>query len=404
MKSSGNYGKDRKKQEIQEALEGIFAESCLIAHSDEKECEDCFRRARELHEMLLEIAQIYAVAKAWERAGERRAYRACIYVGPDGIRKSRNREWQKVKVEAEAPRPPIKLWYSQLQMILIAWMRNQLMLRIGYHVSITGSMNLAFDRAREIGCTSMQIFLSNPRGWDVKELGEDEIRSFREKGRSFGISPVFAHMTYLPNIASPNQPAYTKSVNALKSALQRCSILDIRHLVMHLGSDLGRGKEAGFDRAVLAIKKIEGYAKRTALLLENEAGQRNSIGSKLDDLVELKKRISRQVSGVDLGFCLDTCHAFEAGYDISKKEVVSEIFDALGKENVRVIHLNDARYELGRGVDRHENIGFGFIGKEGFRTFLNHKAVIGKPLIMETPMRSFGTDREEIDLVKSLIK
>jgi deoxyribonuclease-4 len=283
-------------------------------------------------------------------------------------------------------------------------MGNQLMLRIGYHVSITGSMDLAFDRAKEIGCTAMQIFLSNPRGWSIKELGEEEIKSFREKGRSFGIAPVFAHMTYLPNIASPNPPAYAKSVDALKSALQRCGILDVRHLVMHLGSDLGRGKEAGFDRAVAAIKKVESYAKGTTLLLENEAGQRNSIGSKLDDLVELKKRISKQVGGVDVGFCLDTCHAFEAGYDIGKKEVASEIFDALGKENVHLIHLNDARYELGRGVDRHENIGFGFIGKEGFRVFLKHKAVIGKPLIMETPMRSFGTDREQIELVKSLIR
>jgi deoxyribonuclease-4 len=278
------------------------------------------------------------------------------------------------------------------------------MLRIGYHVSITGSIDLAFDRAREIGCTTMQIFLSNPRGWNIKELGESEIKSFREKGRSFGVAFVFAHMTYLPNIASPNQSAYAKSVDALKSALQRCNILDIRYLVLHLGSDLGKGKEAGFERAVIAIKKVESYAKRVTLLLENEAGQRNSIGSKLDDLVELKKRINRQVSGVDVGFCLDTCHAFEAGYEIGKKEVASEIFDALGKENVHLIHLNDARYELGRGVDRHENIGFGFIGREGFRTFLNHKAVIGKPLIMETPMRSFGTDREEIDLVKSLIK
>jgi len=104
-----------------------------------------------------------------------------------------------------------------------------------------------------------------------------------------------------------------------------------------------------------------------------------------------------------VGFCLDTCHVFEAGYDIRKKEVVSEIFDSLGSDNIKVIHLNDAKFELGRGLDRHENIGMGFIGKDGLRTFLNHKEVRGKPLIMETPMMEPGTGFDEMALVKSMI-
>lgn len=278
------------------------------------------------------------------------------------------------------------------------------MLRIGYHVSIAGSIDLAFDRAKEVGCTAMQVFLSNPRGWSVKTLEKEEIQAFRAKDRSFGIAPVFAHMTYLPNIASPNNSAYKKSVAALESALQRCDLLGIRYLIIHLGSHLGKGREVGFDRAIGALREVENRDKEIMLLLENEAGQRNSIGSRLEDLVDLHARISKEVNEIDVGFCLDTCHVFEAGYDIRNKEVVSEVFDELGEENVRVIHLNDARFDLGRAVDRHENIGLGFIGKDGFRTFLRHKAVRGKPLIMETPMRSTRTDRQEIDLVRRLVK
>jgi deoxyribonuclease-4 len=209
-------------------------------------------------------------------------------------------------------------------------------------------------------------------------------------------------MPYLPNIASPNDLVHGKSVDALGATLRRCRALGIRHLVTHLGSDLGKGKEVGFARAVKAVGGVRGRVGDVAILLENEAGQRNSIGSKLEDLVVLRDRMAKE-AGVGVGFCLDTCHVFEAGYDIRKKEVVSEIFDSLGSDNIKVIHLNDAKFELGRGLDRHENIGMGFIGKDGLRTFLNHKEVRGKPLIMETPMMEPGTGFDEMALVKSMI-
>jgi deoxyribonuclease-4 len=278
------------------------------------------------------------------------------------------------------------------------------MLRIGYHVSIQGRIDLAFDRADEIGCTAMQVFLSNPRGWGVKELGEEEISAFISKSESLGIEPVLAHMPYLPNIASPNDFAYRKSIEALKFAAGRCGTLGIKYLVMHLGSDLGHGKKVGFARALGAIKSCKKELGNVTLLLENEAGQANSIGSTLEDLVALRGQMLEVLGDEKVGFCLDTCHVFEAGYDIRKEETVSEIFKTLGKDNVRAIHLNDARYELGRALDRHENIGMGFIGRQGFSTFLNSVGAKGKPLIMETPMRSGETDIDEIRLVRSLIK
>jgi deoxyribonuclease-4 len=278
------------------------------------------------------------------------------------------------------------------------------MFRIGYHVSIAGSIDLAFDRALMIGCTAMQVFLGNPRGWGAKELTGEEINGFRAKGRKFGASNVFAHMAYLPNIASPNESAYRKSVGALEFSLRRCNRLGIRYLVTHLGSHLGEGKELGFRRAADAIAQTRGVSGDVTLLLENEAGQRNTIGSKVEDLAELRSTIQDRAGGTRVGFCIDTCHLYEAGYDVSDEETLSGIFGVIDPDEVRVIHLNDARYPLGSALDRHENIGVGYIGKAGFRTFLNHPAVAGKPIIMETPSRSLQEDRQQIRLVGSLIR
>jgi deoxyribonuclease-4 len=278
------------------------------------------------------------------------------------------------------------------------------MLRIGYHVSISGRIDLAFDRAREIGCTAMQVFLSNPRGWGAKKLSAEEISAFRLKSRSFGISPTLAHMTYLPNLASTNEFAYKKSLEALDFTLGRCRTLGIKHLVTHLGSHLGKGREVGFARIISALKSSESIAKQMSILLENEAGQRNSIGSRIEDLSELRTIIADEVPDLNIGFCIDTCHLFEAGYDVRKRDVIGEVFDALGRRNIKAIHLNDARYGLGRCLDRHENIGEGYIGRKGFAEFLGFEFIRRLPIIMETPVRGPDIDRQQIALVKRLAK
>jgi deoxyribonuclease-4 len=278
------------------------------------------------------------------------------------------------------------------------------MLRIGYHVSISGRIDLAFDRAREIGCAAMQVFLSNPRGWGIKILTNDEIAAFRSKSISFGVSAVLAHMTYLPNLASPNEFAYKKSLEALDFALDRCRTLGIRHLVTHLGSHLGKGREAGFARIISALRSSAGGAKGVSILLENEAGQRNSIGSHIEDLSELRARIVDEAPELDVGFCIDTCHLFEAGYDVRRNDVIGGVFDALGRRNIKAIHLNDARYDLGRGLDRHENIGEGYIGRKGFAEFLSFEFVRKLPIIMETPVRGPEIDRQQMALVERLAR
>jgi deoxyribonuclease-4 len=261
-------------------------------------------------------------------------------------------------------------------------LQGEFLLRIGYHVSISGSVDFALDRAREIGCTCMQIFPSNPRSWAVKELDEEEMERFRRKQKSYGISPVFAHMPYLPNLASPRDEVYDKSRGALAAALERCNLLRIRYLIVHLGSHLGSGAEAGRERVASAISEAEKRRGNVTILLENEAGQRNSVGSRLEELVSIYNRVDRG----SVGFCLDTCHVFAAGYDIRKKEVAQEVVETLGIERIHCLHLNDSRYPLGSKLDRHADIGFGHIGKKGFETFLGCEGIAEKPMVMETPL------------------
>jgi deoxyribonuclease-4 len=273
--------------------------------------------------------------------------------------------------------------------------------RIGYHISIAGTMDTALDRAREIGCTCMQIFPSNPRGWAVKELEKTEIEAFRRKQKAYDVSPVFVHMPYLPNLASPKPEVYEKSKTAMIEALRRCNMLGARYLIVHLGSHLGTGAEAGRERVAAAVNEMERHAGEVTILMENEAGQRNSVGSRLDELVEIYDRVDHD----RIGFCLDTCHVFAAGYDIGKREVAREVIETLDVDRIGCIHLNDAKHPLGSGLDRHADIGFGHIGRSGFENFFSVDGVRGKPMIMETPLVETPRDAKgELGLVRKLLE
>lgn len=403
MRGSGNNRKMGKREgrRLEGALEALVV-SCTGAKDKDTAAMESWAPAKELADIDRDIAQLYVVAKECSRAGHHKRYEMRIEVSEEGMDGNVVRSWEVTELpeveEGENPSP------SSGAPAYIPFLGNAIMLRIGYHVSISGSMDLAFDRAAMIGCTAMQVFLSNPRGWGAKQLPAEEIAEFRAKGRNFGADQVFAHMAYLPNIASPNEFAYKKSTVALESSLRRCDLLGIRYLVTHLGSHLGEGKEVGISRAVEAIGQMEGIAKGVTLLLENEAGQRNSIGSTIEDLAELRSRIRDRTRGIDTGFCMDTCHLFEAGYDVGSRKVLSEVFDVIDMKDVRVIHLNDARYPLGRALDRHENIGRGYIGRSGFETFLNYPGIADKPMIMETPSRSLREDRQQIRLVEGLVR
>lgn len=279
------------------------------------------------------------------------------------------------------------------------------MVQVGCHVSIAGSIDLAVGRARERGCDTFQIFSRNPRGWSAKDLDFEAADAFRAAVGASGLGPVVDHMPYLPNPASPDDGIYEKSVAALTGELRRCSLLGIPYLVTHLGHHRGAGTDAGQERVIAAVNRalVDAEVGDVVLLLENTAGEKNSVGSTIAD-------ISRIMDGIDakgkIGVCFDTCHAFAAGYDLRTAEDVDAVFgeldDLIGLEHLRVVHLNDCKGTLGGGLDRHEHIGLGSIGEEGFRHILRHPAVRDLPLICETPVDEHRDDAGNIAKVREL--
>jgi deoxyribonuclease-4 len=263
-----------------------------------------------------------------------------------------------------------------------------LRLRLGVHVSIEGGIDQAVDRAKQLACTTFQIFTRNPRGWRFKPLADDEVHAFVRKSQAAGFDAIIAHMPYLANLASPVEALYKQSVETLVAEVGRCGQLGIRYLVTHLGSHLGSGKAFGARRIIGACQRaLRQQPNNVTILLENTAGQKNSNGSSVDDLRFLLDGIEPQER---VGVCFDTCHAFAAGYDLRTEGAVHrtlELFEeAVGFRNVHVIHLNDSKGELNCGADRHEHIGRGYIGERGFRAFLRQDRIRPLPLILETPI------------------
>ena len=279
------------------------------------------------------------------------------------------------------------------------------MVQAGCHVSIAGSIDRAVGRALERGCDTFQIFSRNPRGWRAKSLDSAVVDAFREAVRTSGIGPVVDHMPYLPNPASPDDAIYEKSVAGLTEELERCDILGIPYLVTHLGHHRGAGSDAGEERIIAAINRAladEGEGD-VMLLLENTAGEKNSMGAEIAELARIREGVDARER---IGFCFDTCHAFAAGYDLRTADAVDAVFgefeDLVGLEHLRVIHLNDSKGELGGGLDRHEHIGLGAIGEEGFRHILHHPAIRSLPLICETPVDERRDDAGNIAKVREL--
>jgi len=215
------------------------------------------------------------------------------------------------------------------------------MLRVGFHVSIGGSLDEAVDRAVELGCNTFQIFTRTPRTWVAEELSREEICAFIDKVNSHNVRPVFAHVPYLVNLASARQDVYVKSVKTLKEELTRCRRLEVPFLVTHLGSHLGAGKQKGFERIVKAIDEAyRSEGSGVMLLLENTAGTRNSMGGRFEDISHIINSVAkREVVGV----CFDTAHGFASGYDLRSVKAVEEtlrVFDeVIGFSRLKLVHL-----------------------------------------------------------------
>jgi len=278
-------------------------------------------------------------------------------------------------------------------------------MQIGCHVSISGSIDRAVDNAVERECSAFQIFTRNPRGWNAKELSEEDVNNFRTKLKESKIqqTATCAHMPYLPNLSTPNKDAFEKSVKTLVSEVKRCGSLGIPYLVTHLGSHLGTGEEDGIKRLTKALATAGKVKNDVMILLENTAGQKNSVGSQFEQLAEIFFQLKPSKK---FGICFDTCHAFVSGYDIRTKAGVKSTFAKfdknIGYEYLKILHLNDAKGELGCNLDRHYHIGLGNIGEVGLGEVIKISNKKKIPIILETPIDDVRDDFANIKKAKEL--
>jgi deoxyribonuclease-4 len=262
---------------------------------------------------------------------------------------------------------------------------------------------MAVDRARDLGCDTFQIFTRNPRSWAYRPLDKDIVEAFIEKTRNSGITPIFGHMPYILNLASPSETIYSRSIESLSAELGRCSALGIPMLVTHLGSHMGKGSREGVRRVTQALNwALETEENNVTILLENGSGSRNKLGSRFEGLKSIMNGIHEKER---VKICLDTCHAFVAGYELRTPQgletTLKKIDETIGLNNLRLIHLNDSVGDIGSGHDHHEHIGLGKIGLEGFKLIL--KSRLSKlPIIMETPINGGRTDLDNMRLVRRL--
>ncbi|MBD3205378.1 deoxyribonuclease IV [Candidatus Bathyarchaeota archaeon] len=275
-------------------------------------------------------------------------------------------------------------------------------MKIGFHVSISGGIDKSVIRAKELEINTFQIFTRNPRMWKARELRTEEIENFKDNALKFDISPVFSHMPYLPNFATPVDEIYEKSKKALETEINNCNQLEIPYIVTHLGSHLGSGSDAGINRVTEAINDVtDKFNKTPIILLENTSGKTNEIGSTFEELSIIMDGLN-----IENGICLDTCHAFTQGYNIKSKKGLDQVLNQfekfIGWKKLRLIHLNDSRGEMGSKIDRHQHIGLGEIGEEGFTNILNSR-IRSKPIIMETPVDEVRKDIDNLRMVRELL-
>lgn len=278
-------------------------------------------------------------------------------------------------------------------------------MRLGVHVSIAGKIYEAFSRAKELGCNTMQIFSRNPQQWRDKALTSEDILEFNKTKARFNIKPIFVHIPYLINLASPNPKLYGSSIEAYIEDILEADALKADYIVTHMGSHKETSEEAGLRRLVRALNRILKETSKTSIgiLLENTAGSGSWLGYKFS---HQRKVIEGLKNPERAGLCLDTAHVYLAGYDISSAEgleaTLGEIEKSVGIKLIKLIHLNDARDKLGSLHDRHEHIGKGKIGLEGMRRIINHPALKDLPFILETPKKSAEDDPMNLAVVRKL--
>ncbi|PZC47329.1 MAG: deoxyribonuclease-4 [Chloroflexi bacterium] len=279
-------------------------------------------------------------------------------------------------------------------------------MKIGAHVSTSGALTNAFERAAAIGAEAMQIFLSSPRFWGMKPVPDDVGQEFRRLSEETGIGPTYLHGIYLVSICSPNEELLGKSVTALAKYMGGASAIGAGGVIFHCGSHGGEGFEAVFDRAVKSLEAVLRESPQDVqMVIENSAGMGNHIGSKFSEIGKIVKALDDPRVRV----CLDTQHSFAAGYDLTQKDTLEAVMDEFDREigvgKLAAVHCNDSKVDFGGAVDRHENIGEGKMGLEAFEVIMAHPAFRDVPFFLEVPGASKeakGPDKENVDRLKRI--
>jgi deoxyribonuclease-4 len=280
-------------------------------------------------------------------------------------------------------------------------------LLIGAHMSIAGGLHRALNRGMSARCQTIQIFLKNSNQWKAKSLTEKDRSLFLTAQKRSGIRPVLAHDSYLINLASPDPSLYRKSLDAFVEELKRADYLGIPYLILHPGAHVGSGIRAGITRVAKALGRVLDLVEsEVAILLENTAGQGTSLGWCFEQLAAILEKIPNPDR---VGICLDTCHAFAAGYDIRTKdgyeETMREADRLIGLKKILAFHVNDSKKDLGSHVDRHFHIGKGSIGLDAFRFLMNDSRFKSIPKILETPKGpDLREDMVNLATLRSLLK
>ncbi len=275
-------------------------------------------------------------------------------------------------------------------------------MRLGFHLSIAGALRRSLMEARLLGCQALQIFVQNPRSWKWRPVAPQEIRQFRTARRQSGLDPLVVHLSYLPNLAATDPLLYRRSQERLFLELALAADLEADYLVIHPGH--GPLEEASFQRVAQALAEaVSRVGSPPLVLLENTAGQGQELGWHPAQLARIMA-----LSGVPLGICLDTAHAYAAGYDLGTAQggtrLLSEIAQGPGLGQVKMLHLNDSKVALGSRRDRHWHLGRGTIGLAGLQQFLAHPWLPGAAAILETPRRRRADDFLNLLVARSLAR
>lgn len=281
-------------------------------------------------------------------------------------------------------------------------MNKQKKLLLGAHMSIKGGLEKSIEIGESIGCSAIQIFTSSNRQWHSKQLTLKDIDIFKKVKQKYNMS-VVVHASYLINLGSENQEIIDKSIKAIEVQLNNCNKLDIPVLILHPGAGT-KPADAAIEKIGNNLNKIlENNNTNTIIALEIMAGQGSSVGSTFEQLANIKSLIKKPV-----GFCFDTCHAWASGYNFNTVESYTSMWQkfnkAVGIENLKVIHMNGSKKDLGSHVDRHSDIDEGTMGLEPFRLIMNDPRFINIPKILEIPAKSINDYKRNMSILESLIK